>query len=82
MHPKELIGGTPEQNAALIKDILKGRRSAKRDIVLVNAAPAFVACGKAKSLKEGYEHASEVLESGAAYEKFEQLLKFTNQSAA
>lgn len=81
VNPKELTGGTPEQNAVIIKDILKGRRNAKRDIVLVNAAPAFVASGKAKTLKEGYERASEVLESGAAQEKFDQLVKFTNQGA-
>lgn len=81
VNPKQLTGGTPEQNAVIIKDILKGRRNAKRDIVLVNAAPAFVASGKAKTLKEGYERASEVLESGAAQEKFDQLVKFTNQGA-
>ncbi len=81
VNPKELTGGTPEHNAAIIKDVLKGRRNPKRDIVLVNAAPAFVASGKAKTLKEGYERASEVLDSGAAQEKFEQLVKFTNQGA-
>lgn len=80
VNPKELTGGTPEQNARLIEDILKGRRNAKREIVLVNAAPAFVASGKAKNLKEGYECAMEVLDSGAAHEKFERLIQFTNQS--
>ncbi len=79
VNPKELTGGTPEHNASIIKGILKGRRNPKRDIVLMNAAPAFVASGKAKNLKEGYERASEVLESGAAQEKFEQLVKCTNQ---
>lgn len=81
VNPRELTGGTPEQNAVIIKDVLKGRRNPKRDIVLVNAAPAFVASGKAKTLKEGYERASEVLDSGAAQEKFEQLVKFTIQGA-
>ena len=53
MNPKDLQGGTPEDNAAIIQEILKGHRGAKRDVVLMNAAPAFVACGKAKNLKEG-----------------------------
>ncbi|MDT7041340.1 anthranilate phosphoribosyltransferase [Candidatus Nitronereus thalassa] len=80
--PKELTGGTPEQNARLIEDIFRGRRNAKREIVLVNAAPAFVASGKAKTLKEGYDRAAEVIDSGAAQEKLEKLVAFTNQGTA
>jgi anthranilate phosphoribosyltransferase len=77
--PKELTGGTPQQNADIIKDLLKGQHNAKRDIILVNAAPAFVAAGKAKTLKEGYEEAKKVIDCGAAYEKMEKLAKFTNE---
>ena len=77
--PKELTGGTPQQNADIIEDLLKGRRNAKREIVLVNAAPAFVATGKAKTLKEGYEQAEKVLSSGAAHEKLEKLVAFTSE---
>ena len=77
--PKELTGGTPQQNADIIEDLLKGRRNAKREIVLINAAPAFVATGKAKTLKEGYEQAEKVLSSGAAHEKLEKLVAFTNE---
>ena len=79
--PKELTGGTPQQNADIIEDLLKGRRNAKREIVLANAAPAFVATGKAKTLKEGYEQAEKVLGSGAAHEKLEKLAAFTNKSS-
>ena len=79
--PKELLGGTPEDNAAIIMDILKGHRSAKRDVVLMNAAPAFVACGKAKTLKDGYAQAASVLESGTAYEKFQKLARFSHEAA-
>jgi len=81
VNPKELVGGTPQQNAGVIEDLLKGRRNAKRDIVLVNAAPAFVAAGMAKTLKEGYVLATEVLDSGAAYEKLEKLALFSNQES-
>ena len=79
--PKELTGGTPQQNADIIEDLLKGRRNAKREIVLANAAPAFVATGKAKTLKEGYNQAKKVLDSGAAYEKLEKLAAFTNEGS-
>ena len=81
VNPKELTGGTPQQNADIIEDLLKGRRNAKREIVLVNAAPAFVATGKAKTLKEGYEQAEKVLDSGAAHEKLEKLAAFTNEGS-
>jgi len=82
VNPRELTGGTPKENAEIIQDILKGRRSAKRDVALMNAAPAFVACGKAKTLHEGFDQAGEVLDSGAGYEKLENLVKFTNRFAA
>ena len=82
VNPKDLRGGTPEDNAAVIQDIFMGHRNAKRDVVLMNAAPAFVACGKAKSLKEGYGEAMNALDSGAAYEKFQKLVKFSNKATA
>ncbi|GJL66372.1 MAG: anthranilate phosphoribosyltransferase [Nitrospirales bacterium] len=74
-----LTGGTAEENAAIIREVLRGRKSAKRDIVLINAAPAFVACGKARTLKEGFQQATTVLDSGAAYEKLENLVQYTQQ---
>ncbi len=82
VRPKDLQGGTPKDNAVIIQDILKGHRNAKRDVVLMNAAPAFVACGKTTSLKEGYEHAAHALDSGAAYEKFTKLVGFSHRVAA
>jgi anthranilate phosphoribosyltransferase len=75
--PKDLIGGTPEDNAKIIQDILQGVRGPKRDIVLINAAPAFVACNKATSLKNGFEEAGRILDSGAPFEKLEQLIAYT-----
>ena len=82
VRPQDLQGGTPKDNAAILLDIFKGRRNAKRDVVLMNAAPAFVACGKAHSLKEGYDQAATALDSGAAYEKFTKLVAWSNRAAA
>lgn len=79
---KDLAGGSPADNAKIIEEILRGRQGPKRDIVLLNAAPAFVACGQAHTLQEGYSRAKLALDSGAAHEKLEQLLAFTNQKAA
>ena len=76
---KELAGGTAEENAHILREILQGRTGPKRDIVCMNAAPAFVAGRKAKTLQEGYELAGRVIKSGAAYEKLERLIAFTNK---
>lgn len=73
----ELKGGSPEENASIIRDILKGRKGPRRDVVLLNAAPAFVACGKSRTLRDGYEQAGRAIDSGAAMEKLDRLIEFT-----
>ncbi|RMH31559.1 MAG: anthranilate phosphoribosyltransferase [Nitrospirae bacterium] len=82
VHPKELVGGTAQENAAIISEIFRGQRGPKRDVVLMNAAPAFIACGQAKTLREAYEQAEHVIDSGAAYEKLEKLIAFTNAASS
>jgi anthranilate phosphoribosyltransferase len=76
---KQLAGGTPLENAAITRDILRGRKGPKRDIVCLNAAPAFVAGRKAKSLHDGFLLAGQTLDSGAAAEKLALLVAFTNR---
>ncbi|MEW6543328.1 MAG: anthranilate phosphoribosyltransferase [Nitrospirota bacterium] len=76
---RDLTGGTAEENAEITREILRGRKGPKRDIVCMNAAPAFVACGKAKTLREGVELAGKVINGGAAFEKLERLIAFTNR---
>lgn len=76
---KEVAGGTPEENARITQDILQGRKSPKRDIVCLNAAPAMVAGQKAKTLKEGFRLAQRSIDSGAAAEKLERLIAYTRK---
>jgi anthranilate phosphoribosyltransferase len=71
--PKDIAGGTVAENANIIKAILKGAKGACRDIVLLNSALAFVAAGKAESIKAGIELAEDSIDSGAAMEKLERL---------
>jgi anthranilate phosphoribosyltransferase len=78
---KDLIGGTPEENAQITREILRGRRGPKRDVVCLNAAPAFVAAGKVKTLAEGVSLAEQVIDSGAAMDKLEQLVAWTKRQA-
>jgi anthranilate phosphoribosyltransferase len=68
-----------EDNAGILRDILQGRRGPKRDVVCLNTAPALVAGGFAKTLHEGYQQAAKVIDSGAAAQKLEKLVEFTNK---
>ena len=77
---KEFKGGTPEDNARILREILYGRKGPKRDIVCLNAAPAMVIGQKAKTLKEGYHLAQRAIDSGAAAEKLERLIAFTGKA--
>jgi anthranilate phosphoribosyltransferase len=76
---KDLVGGSPEDNAHITRDILNGRPGPKRDIVCLNAAPALVAGGKAKTLQDAVELAANTIDSGAAMDKLERLVTFTKQ---
>ena len=76
---KQLAGGTPQENAAITRDILRGRKGPKRDIVCLNAAPALVAGRKVRSLHDGFVLAGQILDSGAAAEKLALLIEFTNK---
>jgi anthranilate phosphoribosyltransferase len=76
---KQLTGGTPQENAAMTRDILQGRKGPKRDIVCLNAAPALVAGRKAATLQEGFLLAGQVIDSGAAAEKMARLIACTNK---
>ena len=51
----DLVGGTPEENAATIHEVFSGAPGPKREAVLLNAAGAIAAAGRAADLAEGYE---------------------------
>jgi anthranilate phosphoribosyltransferase len=74
-----ISGGDVKQNAAIIWSILEGEKSPRRDIVLMNAAAALVAAGKADSLKDAIPLAVESIDSGSARTKLASLVEFTNR---
>jgi anthranilate phosphoribosyltransferase len=79
--PLESIrGGTPAENAALIRRIVEGEAGPARDIVVVNAAAALVAAGVAANFREAAGLASFVISSGAASEKLVALAAFTSRT--
>jgi anthranilate phosphoribosyltransferase len=63
----DLSGGTPGENAALVEGVLAGaERGPRRDVVLLNAAAAFLVAGRAEDLTAGVALAAEVIDTGAA----------------
>jgi anthranilate phosphoribosyltransferase len=74
---KEISGGDAAANAAIIRDILAGEKSPRRDIVLLNAAAALVAAGRAEHLADGLPLAAQSIDSGAATAKLAALVRFT-----
>ncbi len=75
-----LLGGDPEENAVLLRAILEGKEGPHRDIVLLNAAPAIVAGGEAKDIASGIEVARKSIDSGAALQVLENLVRVSNDS--
>ena len=67
-----LKGGTAEDNARAIRELLGGAKSAFRDIVLLNSAAALVVAGSASNLREGVARAAEAIDSGRAANALEQ----------
>ena len=77
--PGEIRGGNAEENAQIIRDILDGEKGPKRDMILLNAASAFVATGLDSDFKEGIQRAGDSIDSGHAKEKLNRLVEFTQK---
>jgi len=75
-----LRGGSPEENAKAIRDLLEGAKGPYRDIVLFNSAAAFVVAEKAANLKEGVELAANTIDSGKAKAALTKLLLIMGKS--
>jgi anthranilate phosphoribosyltransferase len=71
----DLKGGEPAENAEIIREILNGEKGSKRNIVLLNASAGIVVSGNAQNLKDGLEIATESVDSGAALNILNQLVK-------
>ena len=76
----ELAGGDSQENAAIILAILKGERSCRRDVVLLNAAAALVAAGLADQIGEAVPLAAYAIDSGHALQRLQLLIEFTQHA--
>jgi anthranilate phosphoribosyltransferase len=70
-------GGTPGENAAIVRSILEGEKGARRDVVVMNASAALVAGDRAPDLKAGARIAEESIDSGGALEKLDGLIRLS-----
>lgn len=74
-----LVGGTPQENAAIVNDILGGAKGPKTDVVLLNAGAAIYLASDGITLKDGIEKAREIIVSGKAKEQLEKFIEETNK---
>ena len=76
---KDISGGTPEENANILKNILSGKQGPKRDIVLMNASAAICAGGIAENLKVAMHLARQSIDTGSAEKKLNELCRLSHQ---
>lgn len=75
----ELVGGTPQENAQILRDILDGKDGAKRNAVLLNAGAAIYVAGKADSIDSGIKIAKDMIDSGKAKAQLEKFIEQSNK---
>lgn len=76
---EELVGGTPQENAQITRDILSGKETgAKRDVILMNAGIAIYLGKSGITMQEGIDMAAEMIDSGKALAKLEEFVAATN----
>jgi len=75
---EELVGGTPAENAVILRSILSGEKGAKRDAAVLNAAAALYISGKHESINDTVKVAEDILDSGKALNKLEEFIRYSN----
>jgi anthranilate phosphoribosyltransferase len=78
---KDILGGTPEENAQAIHDLFDGAPGAYRDIVLLNAAAALIVADKVDNLRDGAQAAAAAIDSGKAKATLARLVAVSNGRA-
>lgn len=76
----DLVGGTPEENARITKDIISGKEQGhKRNAVLLNAGAALYIGGKAETMADGVKLAAELIDSGKVVETLNKIIEVSNR---
>ena len=75
---QEISGGDAAENAGIVRSVLSGEKSPRRDVVLLNAAAALVAAGRTDRIADAMPLAATSIDSGAAAQKLEALIRFSS----
>ena len=73
-----LVGGTPDENAAITTSILEGEQGPRRNAVLLNAGAALYLAGKTETIADGVKLAGELIDSGKAKQKLDEFVEKSN----
>lgn len=76
---EDLVGGTPQENAAITRSVLAGEQGARRNAVLMNAGASLYVGGKADSIADGIALAAQTIDSGAAMKTLEKFIEVSNR---
>ena len=76
---EDLQGGTPAENAAILKELLQGEKGAKRDAAVFNAAAAMLVTGKYDSMETAISAANQAIDSGKARQKLNDFIRCSNE---
>lgn len=76
----DIIGGTPEENAEILRRIFSGEKGAKHDAVVLNAGAALYVAGKVPDLSSGIQMAQSIIETGQAMKQLDLFIAHSNQS--
>ena len=76
---EDLVGGTPQENAKIVKDILAGVRGPKFDTVILNSAAAIHVAKPELTLEDAIKAATESIDSGKAMEQLNNFVKLSNE---
>ena len=79
--PIELQGGEATANAAIVRDVIGGRKGAARNVVLLNAGAALFVAGAADSVRDGVARAADAIDRGAAGETLDKMVRSSREEA-
>ena len=77
---EDIVGGTPEENAQITRDILSGKiTDTRRVTVLMNAGAAIYVGGKAETIADGVKMAADIIDSGEALRRLDKFVELSNE---
>jgi anthranilate phosphoribosyltransferase len=75
---EDLLGGSPAENAKILRAIFSGEKGAKQDAVVINAGAAMFTAGKFDSIEAAVSVAADVITGGKALSKLDEFVRLSN----